>query len=183
MRRTQLKSLRIRLTLTSHLSESAAIDFAFRLTHPNGRSKKSNGCGNQYRQPESLPRMRYTCHLLRFILTAAIFSLPAFAEGWHHVGRVTHVDAISNGVELQAGETRVRVVAIGDAVIRIRVAPHGRFFPDRSWAVSKNSGLIVRMDVHQSPEAVELVTLRLVVRIHKSPLLVSFFDRAGNLIQ
>ncbi len=127
--------------------------------------------------------MRITCHVLRFILTAAVFSLPAFAEGWHHVGRATHVDTISSGVELQAGETRVRVVAVGDAVIRIRLAPDGKFFPDRSWAVAKSSDVMVRMDVRQSSEAVELVTPRLVVRIRKSPLLVSFFDRAGNLIE
>jgi len=125
--------------------------------------------------------------VIRGLLLAAVIVLGsqvATAQaGWQHVGRVTRVQVLRNGVELEAGRTRARVVAMGESVVRVRVAPDGSFPPDLSWAVVAGDAPATRVKVNQTSQAIELSTKRLRVRIQRSPLLISFLDPQGNMIQ
>src|SRR5256885_16937417 len=72
-----------------------------------------------------------------FLFFAVCFA-PALSasQQWTPLGDVSQVSHISNGVELKAGQARIRVTAAGDSVIRIRVARQGPFGADMSWAVA-----------------------------------------------
>ncbi|HEY4682561.1 MAG TPA: glycoside hydrolase family 31 protein [Candidatus Acidoferrales bacterium] len=122
-------------------------------------------------------------YLLGAILAVAVVSLPAFPSGWQHVGAVTGIEVKPNGLQLQAGQARVWVVAISESVIRVRLAPEGSFPADFSWAVVPSSSPAPHVTVKDSAKAIEVVTSRLRARIQKSPLLISFLDAAGNVIQ
>jgi len=74
------------------------------------------------------------------LLVCVLGGAGALAQGWHHVGKVERVEAfregLQNGVELSAGQAKVRITQVYDGVIRVRVAPSGRFPKDSSWALA-----------------------------------------------
>src|SRR5271163_993649 len=57
------------------------------------------------------------------------------AQGWQHLGDVTKVEKLADGLELTAGTAKVRVTTVGDGIFRVRVAASGTFPKDFSWAV------------------------------------------------
>jgi hypothetical protein len=57
------------------------------------------------------------------------------AAAWTHLGSVTSVDRGDSAVTLHCRPAAVRVEAVDEHVIRIRLAPDGTFGPDFSWAV------------------------------------------------
>ena len=117
------------------------------------------------------------------VLAALLVQLPASAAGWQHLGAVTGVKVLPDGVELAAGQASVRVTAVSEAVIRVHLAPEGKFPPDRSWAVVPSNAPAPRVTVKDSVNTVELTTSRGKVRIQKSPLLIAFADPSGNVLQ
>ena len=120
--------------------------------------------------------------LLVVTLLASLTPLAALASGWQHIGDVTGVKKLPNGVELKAGQASVRVLAVGESTIRVRLAPSGAFPADYSWAVLPESLSIVRVNVRNTRRTVEFSTPSLTVRIQKSPLQIVFLDPAGNVI-
>ncbi len=126
---------------------------------------------------------RTSRYLLGVILVVAVVSLPAFSSGWQHVGKVTGVERLPNGLELKSGRTSVRVLAVSESAIRVRLAPEGTFPPEYSWAIVSSSAPTVQVRVQDSAQAIELATSRLKVRIGKFPLHISFLDLDGNVIQ
>src|SRR5260370_4669766 len=66
-----------------------------------------------------------------------LLAAPALCatSGWQSVGNVSAIKALPAGVELVAGMTRVRVVAVSPNVIRGRYAPGGTFPSAQSFAV------------------------------------------------
>jgi alpha-glucosidase len=115
------------------------------------------------------------------LFAAAVFSAPAFPQGWQHLGAVQHVEKIQNGVELSAGNAKVRITAFRDGVIRVRVAPHGNFPKDTSWAVIETADSpAVKLEDDENDVHLSAGTARVI--IHKSSLLISFFDAQGRII-
>jgi len=115
------------------------------------------------------------------ILLLALSAQVAAATGWQHVGKVTRVEKLPDGVELTAGEARVRITGFRDGIVRVRVAPHGTFGKDSSWAVIENAEApAIRME--DSASAVRLTAGRVTVLVNKSPLLISFTDAAGKVL-
>src|SRR5580704_5693380 len=124
--------------------------------------------------------------MLARIATLALFAAaatcaPALAEGWQHLGTVQHVEKLPDGVELSAGNAKVRVTASRDGIIRVRVAPQGTFPIDKSWAVIEAPEVPpVRME--DGKDDIRLSAGAVTVIIHKSPLLISFADAQGRVI-
>ena len=73
--------------------------------------------------------------VLAAILFCSISGAGICAQGWHHLGNVQHVEKLADGVELTAGTAKVRITAFRDGIVRVRVAPLGKFPQDFSWAV------------------------------------------------
>ena len=107
----------------------------------------------------------------------------AVEEGWQSLAPVTQVKKLSNGVDLTAGKSAVRVLAVSDSVVRVRVAKTGSFPADHSWAVlpeAVNSPPAVQ--VSDSSRAIEFSTVGGKVRVEKSPLRIVFLDSAGKVL-
>jgi hypothetical protein len=60
---------------------------------------------------------------------------PALGGGWTHLGDVTACDFSESTIAVTAGQARLRIDAVTDHVLRVRVAPDGDFGRDFSWAV------------------------------------------------
>ena len=52
------------------------------------------------------------------------------AQGWQHVGRVSKVEKLDDGIELTAGSAKVRLTSVNDGTVRVRYAADGKFPPD-----------------------------------------------------
>lgn len=127
--------------------------------------------------------MKFTRQIvLVFTLTLASFSAADSTVGWQYVGGVTSVSRVPQGVELQAGPARVRVVAVGESIFRVRLAPQGEFGNDVSWAVLPNTQQNVDVRVEDAADAVTLAAAHGKVRITKFPLRVEFLDASGKLV-
>jgi alpha-glucosidase len=113
--------------------------------------------------------------------SVALSPMRARAE-WHHLSEVTHVEILPDGVELQARPAAVRVTAVSNSVIRVRLAPDGKFPRDFSWAVLSSNGVLPRVTVQQSTQHVEFATSGIKVRIAKSPLRIAFLDLADHVL-
>jgi alpha-glucosidase len=61
-----------------------------------------------------------------FVLIAGLLSQPAAAEPIQH---------FTNGVEAAGAVARIKVTALTDSVLRVRIARNGKFGEDASWAV------------------------------------------------
>ena len=108
------------------------------------------------------------------LLTAAAFAIatapkPAAAEPAH----------LANGIEASSGAVRVKVTALTDSILRVRVAREGAFAEDSSWAVPA----AVR---HQSTAVVPtpdgFQTKAMVVHVDPKTLRLSATDLTGTTI-
>jgi alpha-glucosidase len=118
------------------------------------------------------------------IVLAVLSSVRASAQtaaGWHHIGSVQHVEKLSDGVELSDGTAKVRITAIRDGIVRVRIAPDGNFPKDTSWAVIQSpEPLSVQID--ETSSEVHLATGSVRVIVQKSPLLITFADASGRTL-
>jgi alpha-glucosidase len=122
-----------------------------------------------------------SCVLLVSCLSCAVF---ASDQPWQSIGSATQVRKLPSGVELRAGTSAVRVVAISDSVIRVRVAQNGIFPADHSWAILPDElPKAPEVQIVDSPKSVEFAIASGAVRIEKSPLRIQFLDEAGKLLQ
>src|SRR6202142_3370966 len=125
--------------------------------------------------------LRKICN--RMALCCLIFAAaPAgYAQGRQHIGNVDRVEKLADGVELSAGRARVRVTAFREGIFRVRVAPEGGFAKDFSWAIVE-AAEPPPVKILETASEVRLATGRAVVRIQKSPLLISFLGAAGKML-
>lgn len=98
------------------------------------------------------------------------------------VGAVTGSQALHDGIELQAGSANLRITALRDDIIRVRIAP-GALPEDASWAVvSEVRGKSVEVKPTQDDASVGFRTAVLDVRVERNPLRIVIRDLAGNVI-
>src|SRR6202035_3052857 len=107
------------------------------------------------------------------LLFSATFCAANSAQGWHHLGNVQHVEVLPDGVELTAGVAKVRITAFRDGIVRVRVAPQGKFPEDFSWAVIE-SPQPPSVKVQDGPKEVRINAGEVNVIVVKSPLLINF---------
>lgn len=116
-----------------------------------------------------------------FLLFFFLIQYPLFAAGWEHLGTVDSVATLRDGVELTAGSAKVRVTLFRDGIVRVRVAPHGEFAKDFSWAIIETPE-VSSVHIEDAKDTVRMSAGEVVVLIQKSPLLISFADRNGTVI-
>lgn len=114
-------------------------------------------------------------------LVCALWGEIANAQGWHHIGNVQHVEKIKDGVELTAGAAKVRLTAFLNGIFRVRLAPNGNFAKDFSWAVVE-SPEPPSIKTEENEKELRVTAGDVIATVQKSPLLISFSDRAGNVL-
>ncbi len=127
--------------------------------------------------------LRSSCFRRLRVVLLLLYCSVSWAQGWHSLGSVTGFQPFAKGVEVQAGDARIRVVALSPSVVRVRYAPAGTFPADASWAViNPQPWQAPAMQIEDSPAALQLSTSELRVRIEKSPLRIVFLDSASQPI-
>ena len=115
------------------------------------------------------------------LLASALGCGSVLAQGWQHIGKVQRVEKLNDGVELAAGSTKVRITAFRQGVFRVRVAPKGAFPKDFSWAMME-SPAPPTVKIEENEKEVRVTSGSLVAVVQRSPLLINFFDAAGNVL-
>ena len=122
---------------------------------------------------------------LRIIpLSLALTLLAAVARAdWKALPAVGRVKPLPDGMELEAGQARVRLTALSASVVRVTVLPEGGAAPEGSFAVLSDHGLAApKVEVRESAAAAVLDTGALKVRVEKSSARVTFLDPAGRTL-
>ena len=89
----------------------------------------------------------------------------------------------SDGADIHSGPWFMRVTALADDILRVRVAAAGDLPEDASWAVPADMrGRSVHVNVKQNAGGIDFKTATLAVRIEHSPLRLIVSDLAGHVI-
>jgi alpha-glucosidase len=97
--------------------------------------------------------------------------------------RVTASRPTANGIEIRSGSAVMRITALRDDVLRVRVGPAGQLPEDASWAVLPSSRTsTANVTPESSASAVGFKTAKLHVAVHKDPFGFSISDLAGHVI-
>jgi len=106
----------------------------------------------------------------------------ATAGDWRHVEAVDAVVRRPDGVEIASGPARLRVGVAAEGVLRVRVAPDGRFDPEPSWAVVPVVGPVPAVRVSEDADAVTVASdaMRAVIRRH--PFALHVEDAQGHAL-
>src|SRR5438552_3840731 len=112
--------------------------------------------------------MTLRCVLAALALAATVAPRPADAQSIQ--GASGSIGHLANGVEASNGSARIRITALTDSIIRIRIAHGGNFSEDASWAVPaavRHQGVAVSattdgfrtnsIAVHLNPNTLQLV--------------------------
>jgi alpha-glucosidase len=119
--------------------------------------------------------------LLLFLPIFFFVCAPSHATGWEHIGNVQKVERLKDGVEITAENAKVRVSFFRDGIVRVRVAHHGVFPKDYSWAVIE-AAEPPAFSLKEEKAEIRISSGNIIVQITKSPLLINFLDSAGNTI-
>src|SRR3982074_911162 len=96
---------------------------------------------------------------------------------------VTGSKSLRDGIEIQAGTASLRITALRDDILRIRVAPGGALPEDASWAVLPGArGKSVDVQPSGDAASVGFRTASLDVRVERTPLRLVVRDLDGNII-
>ncbi|HMD21671.1 MAG TPA: glycoside hydrolase family 31 protein [Alloacidobacterium sp.] len=96
---------------------------------------------------------------------------------------VSDAKALDDGLQVQAGAGQIRITALRDDLLRVRVSPGATLPEDASWAVlSASRTKSVHVRATQDPAYVGFKTAALDVRVERSPLRLVVRDLAGNVI-
>src|SRR5258708_8526805 len=96
---------------------------------------------------------------------------------------ITGSQSLRDGIEIHAGTASLRIIALRDDILRVRVAPGGTFPEDASWAVLPASrGKSIDVQPSEDAASVGFRTAVLDVRVERSPLRLVVRDLQGNMI-
>ena len=107
------------------------------------------------------------------------------SQGSTTLEAVTSSQSLRDGIEIKAGAVSLRIIALRDDILRVRIAPDGAFPEDSSWAVLPGPrGKSVDVQPQSAPNAafVGFRTAALDVRVERNPLRLVIRDIAGNII-
>jgi alpha-glucosidase len=114
----------------------------------------------------------------RATLLALLCCIPAC-----HAAAVATTSALRDGIEAHDGDLAVRVTALTEDILRIRIAPDGRFAEDASWVVSSESRShsvpVQRLNDRQRSG---FRTSRLTVELEYAPLRLVVRNSSGAIL-
>jgi len=103
---------------------------------------------------------------------------------WHFMGECdSYTQDYTNQVTFHCGSARLRVKACAPQVIQVWCAPEGHFrrkYP--SFSVQHEDLAATQLQVSDQGSYIQMETEALVVKAHKAPLRLYFYDRQGHLL-
>ena len=128
-------------------------------------------------------RGRWLRIVVLLLLASGAASRDSRAQGVTTLGDVTAVSALQAGIEVHAGAAVMRVEALRDDVLRVRITPDGVFAEDASWAVlpaARTARLAVAADIGSKEPGFTTKALKVV--IERSPMRLHVEDLAGHVL-
>jgi alpha-glucosidase len=96
---------------------------------------------------------------------------------------VSSSQPLPEGIAIQAGDASLRITALRDDIVRIRIAPGAGLPEDASWAVLPGPRTkTVAVQPFNDEKSIGFRTAAMEVRIERSPLRLVIRDLAGNVI-
>ena len=133
--------------------------------------------------------MQSSCKVLVFIFGAVISLNLAQAETRVSSQPGIRLEAVTSsqprrdGIDVKAGPASMRIVALRDDILRVRVTLGNKFPEDASWAVLPGPrGKSVKVQATQDAASVGFRTTALDVRVERTPLRLVVRDLSGNII-
>jgi alpha-glucosidase len=127
--------------------------------------------------------------LLLFLFIATVSSCPVLAQtasasqAATTLAAVTSSQSLRDGIELRADSSTLRITALRDDIVRVRVSANGTLPEDASWAVlPETRSKSVDVKPIQDDASVGFRTATLEVRVERNPLRLVIRDLAGNVI-
>ncbi len=130
-----------------------------------------------------------SCKFLVFCFGAAIALGSSQAQSTTASQSSTTLEAVTgskprvDGIDVRVGSASLRITALRDDILRVRIAPGSAFPEDASWAVLPGPrSKSVSVQPLQDGTSVGFRTAALEVRVERSPLRLVVRDLAGNII-
>jgi alpha-glucosidase len=98
-----------------------------------------------------------------------------------YLGVLTGVDQQSNKFYFTDGDAKVEIVVITDEIIRVRLAPHGVFLDEFSYAVPKLEQKHIVFSSDEDDEEFRVSTIAVTCHIRKKDFFISFSDKQGHI--
>jgi alpha-glucosidase len=96
---------------------------------------------------------------------------------------VTASEPLRDGIQIQAGSAVLRITALRNDILRVRVSPNSVFPEDASWAVVPEARTkSIDVQLSQDTSSVGFRTAALDVRVEREPLRIVIRDLEGNVI-
>lgn len=80
------------------------------------------------------------------------------------------------------GEATVEVRVVSDEIIKVRLAPHGVFLADFSYAVEQVDQKVTTFRLQDTPDAYLIETNTITCRVSKADFLISFIDNITGIV-
>ncbi|MFH0981924.1 MAG: TIM-barrel domain-containing protein, partial [Planctomycetota bacterium] len=111
-----------------------------------------------------------------------LLGVPGARAQWTHLGAVTSCERGEAVLTLQCGTAAVRIEAVNEYVVRVRLASEGRFGRDYSWAVTDLTPKGRFVTFEDGPDQLRATTGALAVVVHRNPCRLEVLDAEGHLL-
>jgi len=98
-----------------------------------------------------------------------------------YLGVPTNVTQAGNKFYFDDGDAKVEIVVVTEEVIRVRLAPHGVFLEEFSYAVPKLKPTTVEFKLTEDHKEYRVSTVAVNCHIRKKDFLISFSDADGKI--
>ncbi len=117
--------------------------------------------------------------------------LGTIEQPWSTLGAVETIKHDRTSIQIQCDYPRgsargdracLIITVLAANLIRVRLAPKGKFMPRCSWAVTKGDSefAIAPVDFVENDESIEITTELIKVRINKNPCQISCYDKCDR---
>jgi alpha-glucosidase len=98
-----------------------------------------------------------------------------------YLGIPNHADQLGNKFYFTDGDAKVEVVVVTDDIIRVRLAPHGVFLEEFSYAVPKLEQKAAEFTLYENDDEFRVATKSINCHIRKQDFFISFSDSNNHV--
>src|SRR5579864_4486250 len=125
-------------------------------------------------------RLIVLCFTLAAVVAPSLYAQAAASPALI-LDAVTNSKPLPDGIEVQAGAAIIRIIALRDDIIRVRIAPDA-LPEDASWAVVPEARKSINVQPLDESSFVGFRTAALEVRVEKNPARIVIQDLSGTVI-
>ena len=118
----------------------------------------------------------------RLICASLLTTSSLFAQ-WQTIGNVDSFTTMNgNQISTHSGKSVLHIHFLAADLVRVRLAPHGTFAPDSSWAVVRKEWPPFAASISETETGIRFVTSEMIVEVNKRPLRLSFLDKEAHIL-